>query len=144
MRLTRDAYFFSHWDQRLMKSASYERCRWEEGHNSYPLECRLSAGRLFRQKPRKYCQLDTQASWWCQLQSTCFWIRVLLHKICFFVPLYQIFVSTVTFFENEVISDNTGESVFQFLLRYGCKKSGKIERLDAYYMVESWRFKMFI
>ena len=26
-----------------------ERCRREEGHNSYPLECRLSVGRLFRQ-----------------------------------------------------------------------------------------------
>ena len=40
------------------------------------------------------------------------------------------------FFENEGVSDNTGESVFQFLLRYGCIKSGKIKRLDACYMVE--------
>ena len=40
-----------------------------------------------------------------------FRIRVLLHKICFFVSLYQIFVSTVTVFENEGVSDNTGESV---------------------------------
>ena len=61
-----------------------ERCRRAEGHNSYPLECSMSAGRLFRQKPRKYCPLKTQASWWCYLQSTCFRIRVLLH-ICFFV-----------------------------------------------------------
>ena len=50
---------------------------------------------------------------------------MLLHKICFFVPLYQVFVSTVTVFENEGVSDNTGESVFQFLVRYGCIKSGK-------------------
>ena len=53
------------------------------------------------------------------------------------------FVSTVTIFENEGVSDNTGESVFQFLMRYGCIKSGKIKRLDACYTVESWRFKMF-
>ena len=46
-------------------------------------------------------------------------------------------------FENEGVSDDTGESVFQFPARYGCKKSGKIKRLDACYMVESWRFKMF-
>ena len=35
------------------------------------------------------------------------------------------------------------KSVFQFLVRYGCIKSGKIKRLDACYTVESWRFKMF-
>ena len=67
-----------------------ERCRREEGHNSHPLECRLSAGRLFMQKPRKYCQLDTQASWWCQ--RTCFYnesapsqnmfLRALIPNIC--------------------------------------------------------------
>ena len=34
-----------------------EICRREEGHNSYPLECRLSAGRLFRQKT--LCTLST-------------------------------------------------------------------------------------
>ena len=49
----------------------------------------------------------------------------------------------VTVFENEGVLDNTGESVFQFLVSYGCIKSGKIKRLAACYMVESWRFKMF-
>ena len=44
---------------------------------------------------------------------------------------------------NEGVSDDTGEYVFQFLVRYGCIKSGKIKRFDACYMVESWRFKMF-
>ena len=34
-------------------------------------------------------------------------------------------------FENEGVSDNTGESVFQFLVRYGCIKIGKIKGLDA-------------
>ena len=102
-----------------------ERCRREEGHNSYPLECRLSAGRLFRQKPRKYCQLETLDD--VIFRVLTFRIRVFLHKICFFVPQYQIFVSTVTVFENEGVSDNTGESVFQFLVRYGCIKSGTIK-----------------
>ena len=63
---------------------------------------------------------------------------MLLHKICFFVPLYQIFVSTVTVSENDGVSDNTIESVcfFQFPLRYGCIKRGKIEKLDVCCMVE--------
>ena len=62
-----------------------ERCRREERHNTYLLECQLSARRLFRQKPRKYCQLETQVSWWCHLQSTCVRVRVLVYKICVFV-----------------------------------------------------------
>ena len=49
-----------------------ERCWREEGHNLYPLESRLSAGRLFRQKQRKCCRLETQTSWWYHLQSICF------------------------------------------------------------------------
>ena len=63
-----------------------ERCRREEGHNSYQLECRLSTGRRFRQKPRKYCQLETQASWWCNLQSTYFKNQNAPSQKCFFVP----------------------------------------------------------
>ena len=59
-------------------------------------------------------------------------------------PIFvYIFVSTVNVFENEGVSDDTGESFFQFLVRYGCIKSGKIKRLDACYTIESWRFKMF-
>ena len=60
----------------------------------------------------------------------------------FIVPLYQIFVSTATVFENEGVSDNTIEFDFQFLVRRGCIKRGKIKRLDACYMVESGRFKL--
>ena len=52
---------------------SREICRPEEGHNLFPLEYRLSAGKPFPQKPRKCCLPETQASWWCHLQSTCFW-----------------------------------------------------------------------
>ena len=59
-------------------------------------------------------------------------LRVLIPNICIYV----------TVFEHEGVSDNTEESVFQFLVRYGCKKNGKIKRLDACYMVDSWRFKM--
>ena len=57
--------------------------------------------------------------------------------------LNQIFVSTVSISENEGVSNNTSVSVFQFLVRYGCIKSGKTKGLDACNMVESWRFKMF-
>ena len=51
-----------------------EICRLEEGHNLF-VEYRLSAGKPFPQKPRKCCLPEThdQASWWCHLQSTCFW-----------------------------------------------------------------------
>ena len=45
---------------------------------------------------------------------------MLLHEICFFVSLYKIFVSLDTVFENEGIPVITRESVFQFLVRYGC------------------------
>ena len=58
-----------------------ERCRREQGRNSYPLECRLSAWRLSRQKPRKYCQLENVL-----VRVLNFRIRVLLHNICFFLP----------------------------------------------------------
>ena len=121
-----------------------ERCLLEEGRNLCPFECWLSTGRPFRsQKSRKCCRLVTQSIlMMLSLEYFFFWIRVLLHKICLFVPKYQIFVYTVTVFENEGVSDNTGESVFQFLVRYCYIKSGKIKRLDACYTVESWRFKM--
>ena len=55
----------------------------------------------------------------------------------------QLFVSTVTVFENKGVLYNTSESVFQFLVSYGCIKRGKIKRLDATYMTGSLRFKMF-
>ena len=41
------------------------------------------------------------------------------------------------------ILSNTSETVFKFLVRYDCIKLGKIKSLDACYMVESSRFKMF-
>ena len=63
------------------------------------------------------------------------------HKICFFVPLYQIFVFSVTVFEKKGILVSSSESIFQFFVRYGCIMRGKIERLYACYMVESLRFK---
>ena len=42
------------------------------------------------------------------------------------------------FLKNEGVSNDTGESFFQFLVRYGCIKSGKIKRLDACYMIERY------
>ena len=44
-------------------------------------------------------------------------------------------------FFNDGVSNNASESVFQFLLRYGCIKGWKIKRLYACYLVESWSFK---
>ena len=76
--------------------------------------------KTFRQKPRKYCKLETQHIDDVIFRVLVFRFRAFLHKICFFVSLYQIFVSTVTVFENEGVSDNTGESVYQFLVRYCC------------------------
>ena len=58
------------WNPLLM---NIERCRREDGHNSYPLECRLSAGRLKH--------LDDAI-----FRVLVFRIKVPLHKICFFVP----------------------------------------------------------
>ena len=46
-----------------------ERCRREEDRNLYPLKCRMSAGRPFRQKPWKCCQ-ENPASSWCHHQGT--------------------------------------------------------------------------
>ena len=45
-----------------------------------------------------------------------------------------------TDFENDGDSDNTGPSVFQFLVRYDCLQLGEIKRLVACYIVESLRF----
>ena len=59
-----------------------------------------------------------------------------LHKICFFVIQYYIFVSAVTVFKNERVPHNTGEYVFQFIERKSCIKGRKFERLDACYMIE--------
>ena len=41
----------------------------------------------------------------------------------------------VTVLENEGVSDNSSETVFQLLVRYGCIERGKIERLDDCYVV---------
>ena len=48
------------------------------------------------------------------------------------------------FLKMKAFLDNTCESVFQFLVRYGCtcKKSGQIKRLDGCYMVKSLRSKI--
>ena len=51
---------------------------------------------------------------------------------------------SICIFDHVDVLDNTGESAFQFLVRYGCIKSGKIKRLYVCHMVESLRFKMFL
>ena len=58
-----------------------ERCRRQEGNNSYLLKWLLSAGRLFRQKPRKYCQLEIQASSeYLFLESECSFTKYVLNE----------------------------------------------------------------
>ena len=54
-------------------------------------------------KPRKYCQLETQASWWCHLQSTCLYNQSASSQNIFLRALIVIpnNVSTVTIFKNE-------------------------------------------
>ena len=123
-----------------MKSALYEyrKMSARSGAQFVPIGMPTVCWKTFPAKTTKLKHLDDVV-----FRLLVFRIRVRLHKICFFMPHYQIFVSTVTVFENEGVSDDTGESVFQFLVRFGCIKSGKIKRLDACYMVESWRLKMF-
>ena len=50
---------------------STEICRLGEGHSLCPWECRSCVGKPFLRRPRKCCQLETRASWWCLLQCTC-------------------------------------------------------------------------
>ena len=128
-----------------INSALYEReiCRLEKGHNLFPLEYQLSARKTFPQKPRKCCLPETQASWWCHLQSTCFWSRsipsqnMLLRdqKLDICICGYR--------FRKWRIPNNTSEFAFQFIVRKSCIKGRKIERLDACHMVEIRRCKMF-
>ena len=40
-----------------------------------------------------------------------------LHKICFFVTKYLMFVSAVSFLENEGVPNNTSESAFHVIMR---------------------------
>ena len=69
--------FLSNWEQNTVWIAflmNTERCRRDDGHNLYPLECRLSAGRLFLQKPRKHCPPETlvvSSSEYLFLESEC-------------------------------------------------------------------------
>ena len=74
-----------------------------------------------------------------------FWNNVNIVQVVqnFFWGVYLYLRLLVSVFENEFVSDNTSESVFQFLVRYSCIKSGKLNKIDACYMVEKWRFKMF-
>ena len=61
-----------------------------------------------------------------------------------FVAKYQILVSLFTFFENKGISYNTCSCVYHVLVMNCCIKDRKLKRLDASYLVELWRFKMFL
>ena len=56
---------------RAIASYEYRKCRREEGtiRTHWNVDCLLED--LSGKNPRKCCQLETLASWWCHLQSTC-------------------------------------------------------------------------
>ena len=58
-------------------------------------------------------------------------------------PILDICISDYRFFLNEGVPNNTSESAFQFIVRNSRLKGRKIEKLDACYMVEIRRLKMF-
>ena len=139
--------FFSRWEQRLyeirfvwiQKDVSDKsgtiRTRWNADMTvcwkTFPEKnTKISSTRnssIFIMSSSEYLVLESECSF------TMYFLRALIPNICIYD--YR--------FWNEGISDDTGDSAFQLLVRYGCIKSGKIKRLYACYMVESWRFKMF-
>ena len=69
----------------------------EEARNLFPLQYRLSAENLSHKKQEKFVHKKLKN------HNDVIFLRVLLHKICFFLTQYQIFVSAVTDFETYVI-----------------------------------------
>ena len=58
------------------------------------------------------------------------------------MPKYQIFVSTVTVFENEGVSDDTGESLFSISGEVWLYKEWKNQK--TWCLLHGWRYKMFL
>ena len=144
MRLTRDAKcFFPVESKDCMKSPSYEYRKMSARRGAQFVPTTV-CWKTFPAKTTKI--LSTRNSSILMMSSSEY---LLLESECSFTkyvsscPNTKYLYLRLPFFENEGVSDNTGESVFQFLVRYCCVKSGKIKRLDACYTVESWRFKMF-
>ena len=54
---------------------SREVCQLEEGYILVPIGIPTICWTLAAKNPRKYSPPETQASWWCHLQSTSFWSR---------------------------------------------------------------------
>ena len=102
-----------------------ERCRRKEGHNSYPFECQLSAGRLFPTKTTKILSTRNSSTLimssieYSFLESECFFT-----KYASSCPKTKYVYLRLPFLKMKAFSDNTGESVFQFQVRHGCIKSG--------------------
>ena len=66
---------------------------------------------------------------------------LILELECSFTKYVSLCLNTkylyLRFLKMKAFRINTSESVFQYVMRYGCIKRAKIERLDACYMVES-------
>ena len=147
MRLNRDAKcFFPVESKDCMKSASYEyrKMSARSGAQFVPIGMPTVCWKTFPAKTTKILSaryssiLMMSSSEYLFLESECSFTKYV--SSC---PNTNYLYLRFTVFENEGVLDDTGESFFQFLVRYGCIKSGKIKRLDACYMIESWRFKMF-
>ena len=63
--------FFPFESKDCMKSASYE-YRKMSAKSGVPIGMPTVCWKTFPAKTRRYCKLETQASWWCHFQSTCF------------------------------------------------------------------------
>ena len=106
-----------------------EKDRREEGQ---PWECQLSAGRLSRQTPRKYCQWGTRnilmmsSAEYLFLELECYFTKYV--SSC---PYTKYLYLRLPFLKNECVSDNTSKSVYQFLRRYGCKKHWKNQKTSC-------------
>ena len=115
---------------------SKETCRLEEGRNLYPLECRLSAGRHFSQKPRK-CHLETRASLIFIFRVLLFGIWVIFHtkyaSSCPSTKYLYLRLPFLTMKEFRIII----VSRFSYSGEVWLYKIWKIERLDARYMFDS-------
>ena len=122
-----------------------ERCRREEGHNSYPLECRLSVcWKTFPAKTTKILStrnssiLMMSSSEYLFLESECSFTKYV--SSC---PYTKYLYLRLPFLKMKVFRIILVSLSFNSWCGVVVQRVEKIKRLDACDMVESWRFKMF-
>ena len=99
--------FLTCWEQRLVNSASYEyrKMSARRGAQFVPIGMPTVCWKTSGIYPKIVSTRNSSILMMSSSEYLFFRIGVLLHKICFVMPLYQIFVSMVTIFENEGVSD---------------------------------------